>query len=291
MLCILAFASLAHAADYTISQEDVLVMSIWGEQSLTGIRLVVGPDGNVSVPMAGVIKAEGLTIDQLATAIKTALKDKQFLLDAKVQLLLVEIHRPTVSVLGNVNRPGKFEFKDGDTVMEAIAQAGSYQETASLANAIITRKTGEAISLDLYKLYNKGDMTQNLPLRKGDTIYVPEETTRRVYVLGEVLRPGMYALKENMTALSAVSQAGGATPDRGHLKGTMVVRGDPANPEKIKVDISKMIGKGDLNQDIPLMPGDLVYVPKSNKPKLQDVVAILSALTNFRYLTEGLIRR
>ncbi|MDO8587955.1 MAG: SLBB domain-containing protein [Armatimonadota bacterium] len=291
IVCMLAVASMVYSADYIISQEDVLLMSVWGEPSLTQVRLVVGPDGNLNVPMAGVVKAEGLTVDQLAEAIKKAFRDKQFLGNARVQLLLTEMHRPTISVLGNVNRPGKFEFKEGDTVMEAIAQAGSYQETASLANATLTRKTGEVISLDLYKLYNKADTTQNLLLKKGDTIYVPEETTRRVYVLGEVLRPGMYALKENMTALSAVSQAGGATPDRGHLKGTMVVRGDPANPEKIKVDISKMIGKGDLNQDIPLMAGDLVYVPKSNKPKLQDVSAILSVLTNFRYLTQGLIRR
>jgi polysaccharide biosynthesis/export protein len=292
VFCLLAVVAFAYAADYTISQEDELLMSVWGEPQLSQVKLVVGPDGNVNVPIVGVIKAEGLSVDQLAEAVKQGLKDKQFLGNAKVQMLMMTMHRPTVSVLGNVNRPGKFEFKDGDTVMEAIAQAGSYiQDTASLSNATLTRKSGEVISLNLQKLYDKGDMTQNLVLKKGDTLFVPEETKRKIYVLGEVLRPAMYALKENMTALSAVSLAGGPTPDRGQLKGTMVIRGDPANPEKIKVDISKMISKGDLGQDIPLQPGDLVFVPKSKKPSIGEISAILSALTNARYLSQGFIGR
>lgn len=289
-LCIFASAVFVHAADYTIAQEDVLLMNVWGEPQLSNIRLIVGPDGNVNVPIVGSIKAEGLTADQFAAEIKKGLKDKRWLKDAQVQILMLEMHRPTISVLGNVNRPGKYEFKEGDTVMEAIAFAGSYMETAALRECTLTRKTGEVTNLDLNKLYNKGDMTQNLALKKGDTIYIPEDTVRKIYVLGEVLRPSMYPLKENMTALSAVSMAGGPTPERGSLKGTMVIRGDPANPEKIKVDISKMIGKGDLNQDIRLMPGDLVFVPKTSKPSMAEIAQIVGLLSNFRYLSQGFFR-
>jgi polysaccharide export outer membrane protein len=129
-------------------------------------------------------------------------------------------------------------------------------------------------------------MTQNLPLKNGDTIAIPEDTVRRIYVLGEVQKPGLYPLKENMTALSAVSLAGGPIPDRGKLKGTTIIRGDPANPERIKLDISKMISSGDRQKDVSLQPGDLVYVPKTSKPSLQDISQIFSALTNFRWLTQ-----
>jgi polysaccharide biosynthesis/export protein len=289
-LCLVAVAASCYAVDYAIAQEDVLLMNVWGEPQLSQIRLAVGPDGNVNVPVVGVIKAEGMTVDQLVKAINKGLADKEYLKDAQVQILMVEMHRPTVVVSGFVNRPGKFEFKEGDTVMEAIAQAGSYQDTASLDHTTLTRKTGEVINVDLYKLYMKGDTTQNLPLKKGDTIYVPEETKRRIYVLGEVLRPGMYPYKDNMSALSAVSTAGGAVPDRGQLKGTMVIRGNPSNPEKIKVDISKMIGKGDLGQDVPLQAGDLVYVPKSSRPSLPEISNIISVLSNFRYLSQGFFR-
>lgn len=291
VICLLTAAASIYASDYTISQEDELLMSVWGEPQLSQVRLIVGPDGNVNVPIAGVIKAEGLTVDKLAEAVKQGLKDAQFLLDAKVQMLLMVMHKPTVNVTGIVNRPGKFEFKDGDTVMGAVAQAGSYiVDSSDLAGATLTRKSGEVININLHKLYIKGDMTQNLPLKNGDTIFIPEDTKNKIYVLGEVLRPSMYTLKENMTALQAVSMAGGPVPDRGKLRGTMVIRGNPANPEKIKVDISKMIAKGDLGQDIGLMPGDMVYVPKSNKPTLQEIGGILQAVSSFRILTTGLVR-
>lgn len=291
VMCLLVAAVAAYASDYVISQEDELQMSVWGEPQLSQVRLVVGPDGNVNVPIAGVIKAEGKTVDELAQAIKQNLKDKEFLLDAKVELLMVVIHRPTVTVTGIVNHAGKFEFKDGDTVMEAIAQAGSYVvDSSDLAGATLTRKSGEVINLNLYKLYAKGDMTQNVVLKKGDTIFIPEDTKNKIYVLGEVLRPSMYTLKENMTALQAVSMAGGPTPDRGKLKGTLVIRGNAANPEKIKVDISKMIKNGDLGQDIALQAGDMVYVPKSNKPNLQELGSIMSTVLGFRSLTTGLLR-
>jgi len=290
ILCCAAVSLPVIAADYLIVAEDVLQMNVWGEPQLSQIRLVVGPDGNATVPVVGVIKAEGLTPDQLGQEIAKGLKEKKWLRDPQVQILLVEVHRPKVSVLGNLNRPGTYDYKDGDTVTQAIALAGSYHETAALDKATLTRKTGEVVSIDLYKLYFKGDMTQNLVLRNGDTVYVPEDTVRKIYVLGEVQRPGMYPLKENMTALSAVSQAGGPIADRGKLKGTVVVRGDPSNPEKIPVNISKMIGRGDLSQDIPLRPGDLVYVPKSSKPSLRDVSDILSVLSSFRYITQDIRR-
>ncbi|MDO8682226.1 MAG: polysaccharide biosynthesis/export family protein [Armatimonadota bacterium] len=289
-LLVMAFAASAYADEYKVAVEDILIMNVWGEPQLSGVRLIVDPDGNVTVPVVGQIKAEGLSPSGLAQAIRDGLKAKDFLLNAQVQILLHEIHRPTISVLGSVNRPGKFEFKEGDTVMEAIAQAGSYHETANLSKATLTRKSGEVINIDLYKLYIKGDSTQNLLVKKGDTILIPEDTVRKIYVLGEVQRPGMYVLKDNTTALSAISQAGGAIQDRGKLEGTTVIRGDPANPEKIKVDIGKMIKKGDMSQDVVLRPGDLVYVPKTSKPSLREIGDVLGILSNFRLITQGFRR-
>jgi protein involved in polysaccharide export with SLBB domain len=158
-------------------------------------------------------------------------------------VITVEKRQPQpYHVIGLVNKPGQFEYPVNHEVrvLEAIAQAGSYNEAADLRKCTLTRKSGDVINLDLYKLYVKGDTTQNLVLTKGDTIYVPEDTVRKIYVLGEVQRPGMYPLKDDMTALSAVSMAGGPIPERGKLKGTLVIRGNETNPEKIKVDIGKI---------------------------------------------------
>ena len=188
-------------------------------------------------------------------------------------------------MLGAVNRPGEVTFKDGDTIMDAIAQAGSYQENAWLEKSTLIRKGSEtSIPIDLRKLFNFADLSQNYELQKGDTIYIPPATyANQIYVLGYVGRPGIYPLKENTTALAAITLAGGPN-ERGAIRGTVVVRGDPAKPQKVKCDLAKLVDKGDLSQDVVLQPGDVVYVPQTSKPDWGKVSQVLSTIINIGYV-------
>lgn len=270
--------------DYRIKEEDILKLDVWGEQQLTNVQMLVTPDGNISVPFLGPMKAVGLTQNELRELIARKLEEAEILIKPAVQLGIMTLHRPRVRVLGEVFRPGDVEFKEGDRIMDAVASAGSYRETALLDKASLTRKGSEnMIPIDLKKMF-AGDLTQNYELQKGDTIYIPPENyENKIYVLGFVQRPGIYSLKDKTTVLAAISLASGPT-ERGALKGTVVVRGDPKNPTRVACNLSKLFETGDLTQDVVLQPGDCVIVPETSKPNWSNISGILSTIMNLTYL-------
>ena len=274
------------AGDYRLAPDDVILMNVWREPELSQKQLQVTSEGNVTVPFINdVIHAAGLTQQELAQKIAEQYVKADILVDPKIEITLLKRHEMLVWVLGQAQRPGAVPFKEGDTVTSAIAQAGSYTAEARLESAVLTRRgSDKPIPLDLRKLYHDGDLSQDYKLQEGDVIYIPEDTYNRYYVLGEVMKPGMYFLKDNTSVLSAVTVAGGPTP-RGSIKGTVLVRGDINNPEKRTIDLNKLV-KGDRSQDVVLEPGDVVYVPETSKPDWNKISQILSAVTSF-----GFIRR
>ncbi|MEN6522029.1 MAG: SLBB domain-containing protein [Armatimonadota bacterium] len=280
-LFVLASVSLsATAGDYILAPDDVIEMNVWRETELSKKQFRINAEGNITVPYLNyVIKAAGLTQQELAQLLVDEYEKEEILVNPKIDVNVINRHTLAVMVLGQVNRPGKVEFKEGDTITSAIAQAGSYTVEARLESAVLTRRgSDKTVPIDLRKLYHDGDLSQNYQLEEDDVIYIPEDTFNRFYVLGEVSRPGLYMLKDNASVLSAVSQAGGPT-ERGSMKGVMLVRGDINNPEKRSVDLNKMI-KGDLSQDVKLEAGDVVYVPETNKPDWGKISQILNALAS-----------
>jgi len=272
-------------SDYRLQIEDIIQINVWGEQTLSNIQLIVTPDGKVSMPHVGNIQAEGLTLSELRTQVVAGLAEKEIVYDANVSVTLIRAHEKIVRVVGQVNRPGAYTIREGDTLMDALAMAGSYTETGWLEKATVTRKDSDSsIPVDLRKLF-AGDLSLNMKVLDGDTIYIPEENyENKIYVLGQVMRPGIYPLKERMTVLSALSIAGGPTP-QGTLRATTVIRGNAAKPEKVSVDLTKLIDKADISQDVVLQPGDVVVVPESKKPdwgKMSQIFGVLSSLSYIR---------
>ncbi len=269
---------------YRVREEDILKLDVWGEERLTNVQMLVTPDGNISVPYLGSMRASGLTQGELTQKISQAFEDAGILIKPVLQLAVMVLHRPTVRVLGDVFRPGDVEFKEGDRLLDAIANAGSYRETAHLEKASLLRKGADkSIPVDLTKLF-EGDLTQNYELQKGDTIYVPPENyENKIYVLGHVLRPGIYSLKDRTTVMAAISLASGPT-ERGSLKGTVVVRGAPSLPTRVECNLAQLLDKGDLSQDIVLEPGDVVLVPETNRPDWNKVSGMISTIMNLTYL-------
>ena len=267
--------------DYLIQKEDVLRISILGEPEMASEQ-VVDPKGSINMSLLGSVYAEGLTRKQLTDKLAAGLS--KYFVEPKIQVTLAQFRRPKVYVVGRVNRPGLYEFRQGDRVMEAIAQAGSFPETAYLEGATLThRDSKESIPLNLRKLFYEGDMSQNAVLQDGDTIYMPEDVTNRYFVLGEVYRPGKYELKEKLSVIDAISMAGGVT-ERGNARTTYIIRGDPKSPQRIKVDVTKFLKSADLTQNVALLPGDVIYVPGSSKPDWGKISGMLSVIVNTGYL-------
>jgi len=271
-------------ADYRITEEDVLRMDIWGEPQLSNMQMQVTPDGKINVPYINEMIAAGLTQSELAARISKAYEEAEILAGAKVQVTILALHPMRARVLGSVNRPGEIDFKPGDTLLDAIAKAGSYQEDALLDKSTLTRKgSKENIAIDLKKMF-KGDLSQNMELAPGDTIYVPPaEYANKIYILGQVLRPGIYPLKDRMTVLSAIGLASGPT-ERGELRSTVIVRGGPDKPQRVPCNVARLLDKADMSQDIELQAGDTIIVPETRRPDWTKISQLLSTVMNLTYI-------
>ena len=272
-------------SDYRIAEEDILRLDVWGEAQLSNMQMSVTPDGKINVPYLGMMQAAGLTQAEVTKQIADALAEADILYNAKIQLSIVVMHERVARVLGQVNRPGAIVFKDGDTILDAIAQAGSYTDNAWLEKTTLTNKDAEKpIGIDLRKMLDKGDLSENFTLQEGDTIHIPpEDYNNKVFVFGHVYKPGIYDLRDNLTLLTAISMAGGAT-ERGTLRATTVVRGGGENPEVVPCNLNRLFDKADLSQDIALQAGDVVIVPESKKPDWGKISSILSTILNVTYI-------
>ncbi len=283
-LFLFTMATHAQSQSYALKTDDIIMINIIEDSNLSR-ETAVSMDGTINMPVIGSIQVAGMTLAQVAEEVRKALVDAQYLKNPHVGVVLRQLNKPRVSVLGMVMRPGSFEFKPGETIMHAVSMAGSFDvERAGLQNAVLRRKgkdgTTEVIKIDLNALFVNGDMTQNYELMPEDIIFIPEDTQNKIYVLGKVMRPGVYVWKSNMTILNALNQAGGQR-DEGTLSKVYVIRPDKANPEKpnrIEVNLLKLIDKGDSTQDIKLVAGDTLYIPKVNRPNWNEIYQTLATV-------------
>ena len=136
---------------------------------------------------------------------------------------------------------------------------------SNLNNINIRRKGGDSISLNLFKAIHQGDPSKDFVLDDGDVVFIPtqDENDRRIYVFGEVEKPGSYTFKNNKIRLiDAISEAGGATAFAAKSN-TKVVRGDITKPEIITANLRNLLENGDQSQNVALVSGDMVYVPRT----------------------------
>jgi polysaccharide export outer membrane protein len=227
--------------NYRLAPDDVLQLTVWGEPAIQGVYLTVTPEGVIVAPVVGSIRAAGRTVEEVKAEIARRFIEMDYLKNPTVQLTLYQVHRMRVRVLGQVYRPGLQQMRDGDTVAHAIAEAGSFiPDTAALSKATITRPgQSEPIPVNLEAFYFEGDMSQDLPLKDGDTIYIPEDTESKIYVMGMVQRPGQFPWKKTTTVTQAISQAGGPL-ERGALGRTVIVRraAEGQEPQQIPVNVA-----------------------------------------------------
>lgn len=267
---------------YIIDINDVIRLDVWQEPMLQNVQLQVTPQGTVNVPIIGEMPAKGITLSELTSAIAQKLEGEQIMVKPKVVLSIVQMHRRSVFVFGAVQRGGEFEFKPGDRVLTAVSQAG-YQDVSYLEEATLTHRgeNQQPTKINI-KAIMAGNMSSNYELQEGDVINIPlQDYAKKIYVMGQVNRPMMYDLKDKTTVLSALNLAGGPT-DRASIRSTMVIRGNPAKP--VKCDLSKLLNKADLSQDIELQAGDVVYVPETKRPDWNKVTQLLNAITSITYL-------
>lgn len=176
--------------EYTISEADVLYISVWQEENLSH-EVIVRPDGKISFPLAGDIPAVGLTFTQLKEEITKRLGD--YIKYPVVSISLRKLGGKKIVVLGEVGSPGIYSVTGKKTVLEAVALAGGFTSDAVLSSVILIQgglQSPEGKRLNLNRALKKADMSQNVVLQPEDVVFVPKKFIANVnYTLTQILGP------------------------------------------------------------------------------------------------------
>jgi len=245
------------AKDYIISADNIIEINVYGEPDLSATTRV-SQDGTINYPFLGPIEAAGLSVRELETNI-TELLGEDYLVTPRVTIVIKEYGK--ISVLGAVNSPGAYEAKENLTLTKVIALAGGFSETADSSKVKIIRIIGrekETIEVDVDQILEKA--FDDVEIRPNDTIMVEEYG--RISIMGQVVKPGVYNLKRNLTAMEAITLAGGFTPTAAQ-NGTRVIRVENGQKKIIPVPVLNISKRGDSSKDILLQAGDTIVVPES----------------------------
>jgi polysaccharide biosynthesis/export protein len=156
---------------YRIGREDVLDVSVWRDPDLSR-TVPVRPDGFISLPMVGEVKADGKTTVELETEIRAALKP--YVQEPKVTVIVREVNAPRVFVTGEVARPGAYPMRGRVNVVQAIALAGGFSDFASQGSIMVIRRDGKGIPVNYADLVTDDDEERtSVWLMPGDTVVVP----------------------------------------------------------------------------------------------------------------------
>jgi polysaccharide biosynthesis/export protein len=247
--------------DYQVGPQDVLTITVWDQNDLSG-KFTVETDGSFTFPLIGRIQAGGLTLRQVETELKKRLADGYFK-NPQLTVAVDTYRSQRVFITGEVRTPGPYTLTGDMSLIEALSRAGSTTQFAGNEVVIVRAADGKAatgpllpnqvegattIRIDLKDLQS-GGLSKNVPLKDGDTIYVP--LAESVFVFGQVKNPGEYPLRrKDTTVLQALSMAGGVT-DRGAANRIKIVRIVSGKKTEIKVTLTDIV-----------LPGDTVMVPE-----------------------------
>ena len=241
----------AHADEMRLGGGDVVKISVFGNPDLA-VETRVSDAGFISMPLVGQVAVAGLSTAAAEAKIATMLETGGFVKKPQVNLLITALTSQQVSVLGQVNRAGRYPIEGRRSVLDMVALAGGVGVEGGDIVTVIRKRNGKEVKeqIDTAELVRDADKAVNFDLQGGDVIFV--ERAPRFYIYGEVQRPGMLRLERQMTVLQALSAGGGLTP-RGTERGLRVKRRD---------ELGKL-QTIDVKGDDLLKPDDVVYVKES----------------------------
>jgi polysaccharide export outer membrane protein len=251
------------APEYRLGAGDVLDVIVFGNDDLTRTT-TVQTTGSISLPLLGEVPVAGLTVSEAKQKLMSLLA-RDFLVNPQVDVKIKEYQSQFVTVLGEVNSPGRKGLRGRTKLVDVLVDAGGFTPRAS-GEVSITRAEGTfdgGASLLRLRFGSASpsaidQINMELALRSGDVITALPKFY--VTVEGEVTRPGRYVLDGDLTVTGAISTAGGLTR---YGKNDVQVRRVDAPTGKttiIKVDL-KDVRKG-KKPDLPLLPNDVVTVPR-----------------------------
>jgi polysaccharide export outer membrane protein len=230
MLAVLAGASGAFAqataaapTEYRLGAGDVVRVTVYQNPDLT-LETRIGEAGVVSYPLLGSVRIGGVTVSQAEKLIADGLRNGNFVKQPQVSILVVQVRGNQASVLGQVNRPGRFPIEVADMrLSDLLAVAGGINVNGADTLTLVGTRDGKPYrkELDLPEIFRSPGRDGDILVQNGDVVYV--ERAPMVYIYGEVQRPGAMRLERGMTVMQALATGGGLNL-RGTEKGLRVHR-------------------------------------------------------------------
>ena len=251
----------------TLGPGDILNFGLYGEPELTRADVAIGPDGRVSFLEAQDIVATGLTIDELRDKLDQELG--KYRRAPRTLVTPVAFRSKKYYMLGKIAVKGVYTLDRPITVLEAIARARGIEnglvdrnivDLADYSRSFLARG-GKRYPLNFEKLFQSGDLSQNLGIEPGDYVYLASTGVGEVYVVGQIRLPGVVTYTPNLTIMQAITGRSGYT-DRAYKSRVLVVRGSLDQPRKYAVDTHAILDA--KATDFSLKPGDIIYV--SSRP-------------------------
>ncbi len=269
-----------HEKLFRLGPGDEIQVTVWGYPELSE-KVVILPDGTVSYPLLGMFVASGYTVGDLSEAMQTAFA--KHIQSPQVNVSIVQMRGRRFSITGDVRQAGTYPlWGENVMVLEGIAQAGGWNSSALLETAKIyrvnARNTTDVIELDLRDLLNNLSGREQPLLHPGDVVHIPSQADqRKICVLGQVAQPGLYPMTRDMTVVEALSAAGWVQSSAG-MKSVIIAR-RKANGEHefFTANVHRAVKKQDWSQHLPLLPGDIVFVPEKFISKMAGVVKMFTS--------------
>ena len=170
-------SALAQEMEYRLHPTDVIKITVHEQPDLTA-KCRVTQDGYITFPLLGRVYADGLTVQELERKIKILLEE-DYLVTAQVLIFIEEYHPRQVSVIGEINTPGKYDMPEEKdmTLLEAIAMAGGFTEDADINRTKIIRiieGEREIINVKVKDIMGKKDSEGDIILEPDDMVIIPE---------------------------------------------------------------------------------------------------------------------
>jgi polysaccharide export outer membrane protein len=261
---------------YVLGPDDQIIIHAFKAEEMSDKPVPIGPDGMISLPLVGNVRAAGLSVRELENELASRLTD--YVQHPSVSITVSEYRSQPVSVLGDVNTPGVHELRGQTSLLRMLSLAGGLKPDAGYRIKIVRRAESGPIplpgassdssgkfsvaELNIKELLDASRPQDDIVVKPYDVITVPRAQV--VYVVGEVNKAGAFVLNErgSLSVLQAVSRAEGLKfSAKAHA--SRVLRPVPGSEQKteIKIDVANIL-RGTA-PDVPLYPDDVLFVPNN----------------------------
>jgi polysaccharide export outer membrane protein len=301
-------------AAYQVGPGDTVLVAVYGHPELSMAAysgstatvsngrlagLVIDNDGTIQFPLMGSVQVAGKSVEQMRVFLERELA--HFVKEPKVTVQVIFSGSIRYYLLGQFQEPGMKLSDRPLRLLEAISLGGSLLlDKASLRSAYVARNN-QRLPVNFRRLLREGDLSENITLRTGDIVFVPDNTAEQAFVFGAAATSNPQGglvpfVNGHLDIVQALAAAGFGYRDRsqGRLSKTRVIRSEGNKGEFFVVNVSKIL-RGEA-APFALAPGDVVYVPPTafttwNQaleqllPTLQTVAGLLQPFVQIRFLS------